>query len=134
MPRFKLYFLYSICVFKLYSTQGSESPRLDESRKCILFEGSSGFELPEVNINGELRGDFLGYTALHEAAFTDNTQRIQILIKLGANPDLPTIFNQTPLHFAGNSGSKNAFKLLIKLGADSQLKDNWGNAPKLKKI
>ena len=133
MLRFKLFFLYSICIFELYSTQGSESPRLDESSKFILLEGSSGYQLSEVNFTGELPGDITGYTDLHEAARINDTQKIQIFIKLGVNPNLNTIFNQTPLHFAGNSGARQAFKLLIKFGANRYLKDDWGNVPSLKK-
>ncbi len=73
--------------------------------------------------------DFLGWTALHWAAWLNEFNIIPILIKNGANLDTKGKNNETPLYLAAFKGNNEAVKLLLDNNANIELKTIFGNAP-----
>jgi len=70
----------------------------------------------KVDVNAA-QGD--GMTALHWAAFRDDTEMVQLLIQAGADVKATTrIGAMTPLVMACNNGSAAMVNLLLKAGAD----------------
>jgi ankyrin repeat protein len=68
----------------------------------------------KVNINSQLPK---GMTLLQAAACNNRGEVIRILIKIGANVDLPDETRWTPLHKAVSKGAKQAVSALIANGA-----------------
>jgi len=73
----------------------------------------------KVDVN-TAQGD--GMTALHWAAFKDDLDMAQILLKAGANVKATTrIGDMTPLFLACTNGNAKMIDLLIKSGADPKV-------------
>ena len=70
-------------------------------------------------------------TALHWAAFMDNTDAARLLIDAGTDVNLPKIGGerQTALHIAAKRGSTKVATLLIEAGADVEARTSEGFAP-----
>lgn len=65
--------------------------------------------------------DEIGYTPLHYACQKEDSILVEVLLKKGADPNVPTsqrgYTNSTPLRMAYQSGDARTFDLLIKYGA-----------------
>ena len=74
--------------------------------------------------------DSHGRTALYVAAMHNKGKVVELLLKLGADPNITQSDNgQTPLHFALQAGNTALAKLLIKYKSDLNIKDSQGNTP-----
>jgi palmitoyltransferase len=73
--------------------------------------------------------DNMGYTALHWAVYRCDAASTEILLKLGANPNVVGSDGLTPLHFAAFTGNKTCITKLLEAGADIRAKNgNHGSA------
>eukprot|EP00483_Globobulimina_turgida_P000404 UN00404 len=67
-----------------------------------------------------------GYSALHESVMNcPDLELATFLLKNGANPNLKTIFGDTPLHSTVMSSSIEALKLLCDFGADPRISEEF---------
>ena len=73
--------------------------------------------------------DFLGYTALHYAAFHNKYLSTQALLDAGAMPNSVSNFGATPLHVAAAFGSIRTVIILLANGADVNSRDGDGDTP-----
>ncbi|KAJ5928829.1 hypothetical protein N7466_007785 [Penicillium verhagenii] len=71
--------------------------------------------------------DFTGKTPLHWAATRGDFERIEILLKSGANVAVTDESGGTPLMFAGSSGSLKCLKLLLYAGSIVHSKNHYGS-------
>jgi len=72
---------------------------------------------------------FAGDTCLHYAALRGDSRAVNILLRLGANPNGRGDMGATPLHNAYCSKSPEVVRALIAVGADSSIKDEFGKLP-----
>jgi uncharacterized protein len=80
-----------------------------------------------VDVNAA-QGD--GSTALHWAAFQDDIEMAQWLIRAGANVKAATRINgMTPLFLACRNGSSRMVEILLQAGADANQPDTLGTTP-----
>ena len=82
--------------------------------------------LSELDIDSS---DIYLRTPLIWAAFYNNTELLDWLIKNGANIDHQDRNGYSALHFAGQQNSFDSAKLLLDNGANINLKDKHGNPP-----
>lgn len=69
-------------------------------------------------------------TALHWAAYNDDTELVKLLLKSGAHPDPRTSLHElTPLHMAAENGDAAVLDLLLKAGADADAQTSSGTTP-----
>ncbi|MNR76209.1 Ankyrin repeats (3 copies) [compost metagenome] len=67
-----------------------------------------------------------GWTALHYAAASGDSEIVQILVKHGAELDAPSPNKTTPLMMAARGGFIYSVKVLSDAGADASLKNDVG--------
>ena len=67
--------------------------------------------------------DNMGYTALHWAVYRCDAASTEILLKLGADPNVVGGDGLTPLHFAAYTGNKTCITKLLEAGADIRAKN-----------
>jgi ankyrin repeat protein len=72
--------------------------------------------------------DFMGETALHNAAMVDFAAGIEVLLKAGANIEAAG-GGQTPLLVAADAGAVNAIKVLLKRKANRLARNSRGMLP-----
>jgi len=71
-----------------------------------------------------------GRTPLHAAAYRDNKEVVELLIKNGADVNTRDKTGDTPLHLAAGEGNKAVAELLITNGADVNARTKYGgNTP-----
>ena len=70
-----------------------------------------------------------GWTALHYAATTTNSEIINQLLKHKANVSAKGKLNNTPLHIAAIHGNTDTVQMLLEAGADPKLKNSKGLTP-----
>lgn len=70
-----------------------------------------------------------GWTLVHAAAYSGNTQALKIVIDAGCPPDTPDIYKRTPLYWATICSRLSAARLLIWHRADLNAEDQWRNTP-----
>jgi palmitoyltransferase len=75
---------------------------------------------PETEIDER---DSIGNTALHWAVYHRDEVSTDILLKLGADPNVVGDDGLTPLHWAAYSGNKTCITKLLEAGADIRAKN-----------
>ena len=75
---------------------------------------------PETEIDER---DSMGHTALHWAVYQRDEVSTDILLKLGADPNVVGDDGLTPLHWAAYSGNKTCITKLLEAGADIRAKN-----------
>ncbi|TRY83636.1 hypothetical protein DNTS_003865 [Danionella cerebrum] len=114
---------------------------LQDSGSCI-FESVQRGEIDRVSYLLEQDRGVLklkgwgGFTALHFAALHGNRPVAELLLKNGADPNIPCDAGQTPFHFACRQDMHNIFKFLngniyiihrmMQQGADLRIVDDQG--------
>jgi ankyrin repeat protein len=73
--------------------------------------------------------DEYGRTPLINAAFYNNVELIDWLVRSGAHINAADNIGFTALHFAAQEANTESLKLLIEHGADLNRKDIYGNTP-----
>ena len=68
-------------------------------------------------------------TPLHKAAWSGQTEAIELLVKMGAEVDKSNGNGGTPLHNAAWNGHTAAIELLMKMGAEVDKSDGDGRTP-----
>lgn len=69
----------------------------------------------------------VGETNLMTAVCDSNVKRVEQLLKMDADPNIPENNGITPLMEAAAWGNKKIIKLLLSCGADLTLTDNFGD-------
>jgi hypothetical protein len=77
------------------------------------------------DINYEF-GDNFGGTPLIVAAKNGRKAAVEMLLRLGANPNAQDNQTSTALMYAAKNGDLEIIKILRKAGADTSVKDYWG--------
>src|SRR5262249_23027087 len=67
-----------------------------------------------------------GTTALHYAAYNEDVDLVERLLKAGAKPNLKNDFDSTPMSEAAAVGNAAIIKLLLKAGADANSTNHEG--------
>ena len=73
--------------------------------------------------------DSQGNMPLHCAAMSKKVDAVELLLKLGADPNVVGHQGATPLHLAAESGSTDAVIALLKAGARDDVTDEQGRTP-----
>lgn len=84
--------------------------------------------LARLGASVETTSEF-GTTPLMDCSFIGNLPMVQLLLELGANPNLQSEKNRrTALHFAAETGEEETLQHLIAKGGDPLLKDDQGES------
>ena len=83
----------------------------------------SGMIAPLVKHGVDLGVTFLGNTGLSHATNARNTRVVQLLLKLGANPNIPNHIGSYPVHDAATNGHVPTLRVLLESGADPSVAD-----------
>lgn len=75
---------------------------------------------PNINFNRKLNNND---TLLHQAVETQNINKVRLLLKYGANPNVKDGNDATPLHNAACEGPVRIVELLLKAGANPNVWD-----------
>lgn len=94
-----------------------------ELAKQLIKDGANVNEEDQRPVIGD------GMTALHYAAFWNDTELIQTLVKYGAYVNAQTTNGQTPLYWASNNGNFDSVNTLLKLNADPNIRSAIGYSP-----
>lgn len=70
-----------------------------------------------------------GMTALHIAAVADRLSVLQLLLNLGADPNMTDLSGRTPLHHAAARGLTRACTALLEHGAQVTIADRCQHTP-----
>jgi len=70
-----------------------------------------------------------GTTALHWAAYTDDMETAELLIRAGANAKTPNRYGATPLALASTNGNAKMIEALVNAGADPNVASTEGETP-----
>ncbi len=116
-----------------YVFKNGYSPSERESYKLLYcVKDRELFELliekgidPDARDRSESSAD-LGETALHDAAASGDTKKINWLLDAGAGIDKPAYWKYRPTFYAVGGGENKALELLLKRGADIKAKDRFG--------
>ena len=94
------------------------------SKEACIFLISQG-----VNVNYKMSGS--GYTPLMYAVFGGNYEVCEVLLNLGAFPNIGDRTKRTALHYAAEKGNQQICQLLIEKGADVNIKTEDGFKPSM---
>lgn len=101
-------------------------------QKALRDAAEISFEITEMIVNALSKTNSLidelnyqdndGFTAMHTAVRSGNLETIKLLIKAGANINIPEAYGFIPLHEAIIAGNYEIAKYLIENGADAEHK------------
>ena len=83
-------------------------------------------DVPGIDVNH--RG-YLGATALNRAARRGHSEILKLLIRAGADLNMPNDKLQYPLHFAAFKQNAEAVEILLEHGANTRVLDRKGRTP-----
>ncbi|KAI5721642.1 hypothetical protein M8J77_023260 [Diaphorina citri] len=92
------------------------------SYRCRRFRMVSYFD--KIH-NDKIRS--LVQCSFHQAACTNNSEKLLIMIHRGVDPNITDECNRTALHKAASKGYTDSVKVLLENGAKPNLRDNVGN-------
>lgn len=84
--------------------------------------------LRDENVDVNVK-DFAGWTALHEACVSGNTEMASTLIEYGANVNALGFQNNTPLHEATLNDQIDCIRILFDHGASLKIRNTFGVLP-----
>ncbi len=117
------------CLEKLIDA-GADINRINgEGYNALMYaaESNHNFYLKQlIALGADPKITNMGESALHKAAYQNNIEAIEILLKAGADPNSQDVDDYTPLHA---SNSIEAATLLLKAGADKSAEDLCGSTP-----
>ncbi|XP_069168790.1 serine/threonine-protein phosphatase 6 regulatory ankyrin repeat subunit A-like [Procambarus clarkii] len=128
--------LYDIYRNDEKETTGFSSEELSVGSQALLFASRSGLKqliyllvkvgCLAVNITVDPTG---ATTALHEAGSRGKSTVILLLLSLGAQPQKPDKYGQTPLHFAAMFGHEHTFELFADFFMENEHSCRAGTNP-----
>jgi ankyrin repeat protein len=84
--------------------------------------------LPDASVDEiNLTEPDMGQAALHFAVDESSIEVVKLLIKHGADINMPNRYGRTPLHVAAMYNRWDSAEALIDAGADMTLRDGWGH-------
>jgi ankyrin repeat protein len=84
--------------------------------------------LPDASVDEiNLTEPDMGQAALHYAVNESSIEVVQLLIKHGADINMPNRYGRTPLHVAAMYNRWDSAEALLDAGADMTLRDIWGH-------
>lgn len=84
---------------------------------CAAAAGSSECCLLLIKNGAQINGGIEKKSALAYAVQKNSVGCVKILLQLGANPNTPQVYTETPLHVAATFGHVESMKLLLDYGA-----------------
>lgn len=73
----------------------------------------------EPNVDIDALGGRASSPALHVAVYRDHIDVVRLLLKRGADPNIPNVFDECPLEWATMNENRDMAKLLVEYGARS---------------
>ncbi|MBV8661254.1 MAG: ankyrin repeat domain-containing protein [Candidatus Dependentiae bacterium] len=131
----------SMQIFCSYKESTSQELDFEALKPKIILAINNEIGLEEItkikNLNPNLfshfinkhHGDKYGHTFLQDAIISNNSEKIQRLIYLGADVNQEDNDGKTPLHHAALSDTDEIIRLLICAKANINHKDNYGDTP-----
>lgn len=83
----------------------------------------------ELNPTGVDARDADGRTPLHWACARGNVEAAKMLLRFGADPDVPDDIGQACLRTSLKTADTRCAKLLVEAGAHLEARDNWQQTP-----
>ena len=71
---------------------------------------------------------------LKDAALKRDTDKVKLLLNLGAEPDKPDVTGWTALHFSAGLDNKGVVKVLLNGGANPNMTDDSGQSPLIRAV
>ena len=93
--------------------------RADKAAVRALLQKRADVNAPEPDVQ----------TALHWAAYTDDLETAELLIRAGANAKTTNRYGATPLALASTNGNAAMIEALVKAGADPNIASPEGETP-----
>ena len=122
-------------VARLLLEAGADLSANDSTHGTPLHEAARGGHLEMIRLllasgaDPNARSGFDKRRPLHDALWADDpVPVIELLVKLGADPDAMTEQKVTPLNEAAKSADAEAVRALLKAGADPDLENSGGNS------
>ncbi len=101
----------------------------DEAVRCFLEDVKRGEETPETlrHVATLLLQDEVDLAPeLKEMGVEPDEKLIEVLLALGADPDVPNAYGEPPLHLAARYGYHAIVRMLIPAGADVTRRNSRG--------
>lgn len=109
------------------NSSGTVSARLIDLGKRLIDAARAGHtdsvRQLVVGSGAPFTSDWLGTTALHQAAQQGHREIAEILLRGGVNRDARTKIERTALHLAAQSGSLEVVELLLNHGSEVNVRD-----------
>ncbi|XP_050700935.1 adhesion G protein-coupled receptor L4-like isoform X2 [Eriocheir sinensis] len=121
-PRSQLLLVLLLAAF----TRAQEAADLNDAVKLEQTDAVRALLSAGANVNVT---DSLGWTPLHNAAYTGQADMVRVLLMHQANPDTPEpVHGRSSLHLAAYSGHAEVVSLLLDAGATIDLRDEHGQS------
>ena len=86
--------------------------------------------MAEAGADLDAKSELNGERALHLAVNLSDTSTLELLLELGANPNLPDNEGRSPLHSAAFLGDAKSISILLEHGAELEARDErYGATP-----
>lgn len=118
---------------RLFKSQGTDPNKVDGVGMSLLQNAANDGRLHaaailiESGADVNFRGGSLDLSALHYAAYRNNSGMTELLLDSGADPNIAAKDGERPLHTAAFAGDLQIIRALLEAGADVAAKNGRGH-------